>query len=89
MHSLFNPESVAVIGASDNPSKLGYHVMKSLVNGGFKGVLIPVNPKADKIFGLKACESISVSSTPIDLAIVVVPANRVANLSKINPLGIC
>jgi len=78
MNSLFNPKSVAVIGASDNPSKLGYHVMKSLVNGGFKGVLIPVNPKADKIFGLKACESISASSTPIDLAIVVVPANRVS-----------
>ncbi len=82
MHSLFNPESVAVIGASDNPSKLGYHVMKSLVNGGFKGVLIPVNPKADKIFGLKACESISVSSTPIDLVIVVVPASRVSTVFR-------
>ena len=82
MHSLFNPESVAVIGASDNPSKLGYHVMKSLVNGGFKGTLIPVNPKADKIFGFKAWESISASSTPVDLAIVVVPANRVSAVFK-------
>lgn len=77
MYSLFNPESVAVIGASDNPSKLGYHVMKSLVNGGFKGPLIPVNPKADEIFGFKAYPSVSASSTPIDLAIVVVPAGRV------------
>ena len=82
MHSLFNPESVAVIGASDNPSKLGYHVMKSLVNGGFEGTLIPVNPKADKIFGFKAWESISVSPTPVDLAIVVVPANRVPAVFK-------
>ena len=82
MKSLFNPESVAVIGASDNPSKLGYHVMKSLVNGGFKGTLIPVNPKADEIFGFKAWESISASSTPVDLAIVVVPANRVVTVFR-------
>jgi acyl-CoA synthetase (NDP forming) len=82
MHSLFNPRSVAVIGASDNPSKLGYHVMKSLVNGGFKGTLIPVNPKADEIFGFKAWESISASSTPVDLAIVVVPANRVVTVFR-------
>lgn len=78
MHPLFNPESVAVIGASDNPSKLGFHVMKSLVNGGFKGTIIPVNPGADKIFGFKASPSISASSLPIDLAIVVVPASRVS-----------
>ncbi len=78
MHSLFNPETVAVIGASDNPSKLGFHVMKSLVNGGFKGSIIPVNPGADEVFGFRAYPSVSVSSTPIDLAIVVVPAGRVS-----------
>ncbi|MBT3257533.1 MAG: hypothetical protein HN366_13915 [Deltaproteobacteria bacterium] len=78
MNSLFNPESVAVIGASDNPSKLGFHVMKSLVNGGFEGDLMPVNPGAEMIFGFKACASVSASSIPIDLAIVVVPANRVS-----------
>ena len=82
MHSLFNPESVAVIGASDNPSKLGFHVMKSLVNGGFKGDLIPVNPGAETIFGFRACASVSASSIPIDLAIVVVPANRVSSVFR-------
>jgi acyl-CoA synthetase (NDP forming) len=78
MNSLFNPKSVAVIGASDNPAKLGYHVMKSLVNGGFKGNLVPVNPGAEKIFGLKASPSVSASGIPIDLAIVVVPAKGVS-----------
>ena len=77
MHFLFNPQSVAVVGASDNPSKLGFHVMKSLVKGGFKGHITPVNPKADQVFGIKACASISKASNPIDLAIVVVPAKRV------------
>ena len=78
MNSLFNPQSVAVVGASDNVSKLGFHVMKSLVNGGFQRTLIPVNPGAEKIFGLKARPSVSASPIPIDLAIVVVPAKRVA-----------
>ncbi len=77
MHALFNPQSVAVIGASDNPSKLGFHVMKSLVNGGYKGILIPVNPGAEEIFGRKACASVSAAPCPIDLVIVVVPAKRV------------
>ncbi len=78
--SLFDPQSVAVIGASDNPSKLGFHVMKSLVNGGFKGTLIPVNPGAKEIFGLKAWPSVSAPAIPVDLAIVVVPAGRVATV---------
>jgi acyl-CoA synthetase (NDP forming) len=82
MHSLFNPKSVAVIGASDNPNKLGYHVMKSLVNGGFKGTIIPVNPGAEKIFGLEARPSVSACSTPIDLAIVVVPAKGVSSVFR-------
>jgi len=44
MKIVFNPESVAVIGASDNPAKLGFHVMKRLTEGGFSGRIIPVNP---------------------------------------------
>ncbi len=82
MNSLFNPKSVAVIGASDNPSKLGFHVMKSLVKGGYGGTVVPVNPGAEKIFGLKARPSVSASGIPIDLVIVVVPAKRVAAVFK-------
>ncbi|MCG6881970.1 MAG: CoA-binding protein [Deltaproteobacteria bacterium] len=82
MNSLFDPKSVAVIGASDNPSKLGFHVMKSLVKGGYEGTLIPVNPGAERIFGIKAVASVSVSQAQIDLAIVVVPASRVAGVFK-------
>ena len=78
LNSLFTPKSVAVIGASDNPAKLGFHVMKSLVNGGFRGTLVPVNPGADRIFGLKVCPSVSAAPCPVDLAIVVVPASRVS-----------
>ncbi len=74
---LFAPESVAVIGASDNTGKLGFHVMKSLTKGGFDGKIIPVNPGSPEIMGLKAFPSISDYDDHIDLAIVALPAKIV------------
>ena len=74
---MFNPKIVAVIGASDNPGKLGFHVMKSLINGGFTGKIIPLNPGSPEICGLKAYLSINDYAGKIDLAIVVVPAKLV------------
>lgn len=77
MQALFKPRSVAVVGASDNPSKLGFHVMKSLTQGGFEGAVIPVNPHADMIMGCKVYASLSAYQGEIDLVVVVVPAGRV------------
>ncbi len=82
MQSLFEPTSVAVIGASDNPAKLGFHVMKSLLKGGYKGGLFPVNPGAERVFGRRAFKSVSESPLPVDLAVVVVPAKRVADVMR-------
>jgi acyl-CoA synthetase (NDP forming) len=76
----FHPSAVAVIGASDNPAKLGFHVLKSLVQGGFKGKIIPINPGARQIMGLKAYPSILDYDGEIDLAIVVLPAKLVADI---------
>ena len=75
--ALFNAKSVAVIGASVNPGKLGFHVMKSLTQGGFKGNIIPVNPGAGKIMGLKAYPSVTDFEGQVDLAIVVLPSKIV------------
>ena len=77
---LFNPSSVAIIGASDNPAKLGFHVMKSLTEGGFEGRIIPINPGARKIMSLNAYPSILDYDGTIDLAIVVLPAKLVADI---------
>ncbi|MBW1781756.1 MAG: CoA-binding protein [Deltaproteobacteria bacterium] len=82
MKTLFDPKSVAVIGASDKPNKLGFHVMKSLTKGGFPGRIIPVNPGATHIMGLKAFPSIADYDGAIDLAIVVVPAKRVPTVFR-------
>lgn len=80
LDKLFNPESVAVIGASDNPGKLGFHVMKSLTNGGFPGKIIPVNPGCSKVFGIQTAPSISNHEGRVDLAVVVVPAGMVPRI---------
>lgn len=82
MTRMFNPASVAVVGASDNSGKLGYHVMKSLVRGGYGGRILPVNPTSREIFGIGAHPSISDVAGAIDLAVVVVPAGRVAGVLR-------
>ena len=82
LNALFSPKSVAVVGASDKPDKLGFHVMKSLTKGGFSGKIIPVNPKATVIRGIKTSPSVSDYSGTIDLAIVVVPAKGVPGVFR-------
>ena len=79
---LFDPATVAVIGASGNASKLGYHVMKSLVQGGFKGRIVPINPKKEVIFGLPPFPSLTAYPEKVDLAIVVVPAAKVPEVFR-------
>jgi acetyl-CoA synthetase (ADP-forming) len=78
LHRLFDPRSVAVIGASKNPGKLGYHVMKSLTEGGFGGGLFPINPNESELFGLQAYPSLLEIPQEVDLAVIVLPARAVA-----------
>ncbi|MEM3572024.1 MAG: CoA-binding protein, partial [Candidatus Bathyarchaeia archaeon] len=71
---IFNPSSVAIIGASRDPGKTGYIILENIIKAGFKGKIYPINPKADEILGLKAYPSIESIEEQIDLAIVIVPA---------------
>ena len=52
LEALFKPQSIAVVGASTNPTKLGYSVLDNLVKYGFSGDIYPINPKAPEILGL-------------------------------------
>jgi len=74
---LFSPKSIAVIGASTNPSKLGHVVLKNIITSGYPGKIYPVNPKADEILGYKVYKSISEIPDPVDLAVIVIPAKYV------------
>ncbi len=75
---IFKPKSVAVIGASTAPGKLGHDILANLKNGGFPGALYPINPKADEILGLPVYKAITDTPAPPDLAVVVIPARLVA-----------
>ncbi|MGQ9647765.1 MAG: acetate--CoA ligase family protein [Thermodesulfobacteriota bacterium] len=79
MEALFKPRAVAVIGASDNPGKLGSHVMRSLTEGGYPGKVFPVNPGKKEILGIKTYPSLLQIPESIDLSIIVLPAESVPN----------
>jgi len=70
---LFCPESVAVVGASNGFDKLGYHVMKSLVEGNYGGPIFPVNPKGGRIWGMESYPALSEVPEDVDLAVITVP----------------
>jgi acetyl coenzyme A synthetase (ADP forming)-like protein len=75
IETFFSPSSVAVIGASTNPVKLGYAVVKNLLDGGYSqhGKVYPINPSASEILGFKAYPTVLEVSDPIDLAVIVIP----------------
>lgn len=75
LEEFFHPKSVAVIGASTSPGKLGYAVLENLVEGGYVnvGTIYPINPKADQILDQKAYPSVLEVPGDIDLAVVVIP----------------
>ncbi len=74
LRDLFYPESLAVIGASDTPGKLGWNVFDNLLRHGFAGKLYPVNIKAKVVQGVPAVASVHDIEGPVDVAIILVPA---------------
>ncbi len=78
MKSIFKPRSIAVIGASAEAGKIGYAVVRNLLDGGYRGTIYPINPRAQEIQGLKAYPSIKEVPGPVDVAVFAVPARLVA-----------
>lgn len=71
---LFEPRSVAVVGASSKPGKIGYSVVRNIKQGGYRGKIFPVNPQGGEILGLKAYSSVRDIKDEIDVASIIVPA---------------
>ena len=71
---MFEPNSIAIIGASREPEKIGYQCLKNLINGGYEGRIYPINPNTEEILGLKSFTSLKDISDEIDLALIVIPA---------------
>ncbi|MPY71844.1 MAG: CoA-binding protein [Alphaproteobacteria bacterium] len=74
MKRIMNPRSIAVIGASAEDGKIGNSVMKNLINGGYKGEIYPIHPKADTILGRKVYKSVLDVKEVVDVAVFAIPA---------------
>ncbi len=74
LDALFRPQSIALIGASTDPKKIGGRPLANMLRGGFKGRLIPINPSARKVQGLLSYASLDDVPGPVDQAIIAVPA---------------
>jgi len=70
----YEPDSIAVIGASATPGKAGHTVMRNILANGYKGKVYPVNPRGGEIMGIPACSSIADLPDGVDLAVIVIPA---------------
>ena len=79
MNRIMKPKSVAVIGASAESGKIGNSVMKNLINGGYKGEIYPIHPKADEIMGKKVYKSVKDVPGDVDIAVFAIPASLVAS----------
>ena len=73
----FYPDSIAVVGASSDPGKAGFQVLKNLTSMGYTGKVYPVNPRADELLGLKCFKDIMEIPDKLDLLVITVPAKHV------------
>ena len=85
LEAFFQPRSIAVIGASSNPAKLGYAVVRNLVEGGYGqvGCIYPINLGGGEILGLPAYPSVMDVAGEIDLAVIVIPYPQVPEALRI------
>ena len=74
---LFEPRSIAIIGASASKDKIGHKILDNILASGYKGKIYPVNPQGGEILGVKVCRSIDEIDGEIDLAAIAIPAKYV------------
>jgi acetyltransferase len=79
---LLRPKSIAIVGASATPGKIGHTVVKNLIESGYEGGIYPINPTADEILGLKVYQSVLDIPEQVDAAAITVPAKFVLDVVK-------
>jgi len=82
LHKIFNPRSIAVIGASERQESVGYAVLNNLLTMGYQGNIFPVNAKRSTVLGVKSHQSVELIDKEIDLAVIATPAFTVPALVK-------
>ncbi|MCL7413212.1 MAG: CoA-binding protein [ANME-2 cluster archaeon] len=82
LRSIFEPDSIAVVGASASPGKWGNSILKNLLNDGFEGEVYPVNPRENEIMGRTCYPSVLDIPGPVDLAVIAVPSSLVFSVTE-------
>ncbi len=77
LDALFNPENIAVVGASNNPGKAGYVILQNLINMGYPGKIFPVNNKDEKILGLTTYRKLSEIPEKVELVVLITPSQLI------------
>jgi acetyltransferase len=81
LENFFNPQSVAIIGASNSPGKIGHAILKNVIDSGYPGKILPVNPKEKEILGLRAYPGIKEVPEKVEMAVISVPAAGVLKVA--------
>ncbi|MCF8030043.1 MAG: acetate--CoA ligase family protein [Desulfohalobiaceae bacterium] len=88
MKAFFHPSRIAVIGASANPDKIGYSVLSNLIEAGYEGAILPVNPKETQILGRPVVNEVADLPRGLDMAVLTIPRDPVLpTLRQLAELG--
>jgi len=82
LEKMFDPRSVAVVGASPTQGSIGHAVVKNLLEGGYEGKIVPVNPKHSDIEGLRCHKAVSETEDHLDMAVIATPIAGVPDLVR-------
>jgi len=82
LDAVLDPSSVAIIGASASPDKIGHKILRNILDAGFRGPIYPVNPRGGEILGLKAYPSVLDTPGDVDAVVVVVPSRFVPGVME-------
>ena len=80
LHKLFEPESIAIVGASEKPNSIGVTLVRNMLDTGYKGSLFFVNPKHETVFGGKSYPSVDAIPHRLDIAVICTRANSVPDI---------
>jgi acetyltransferase len=80
LHTLFEPNSIAIIGASETPNSIGVTLVRNMLDAGYKGKLFFVNPKHETVFGQKAYASVDTIPQRLDIAVICTRAETVPEI---------
>ena len=77
---IMNPQSIAVVGATDRPGSVGLSVFRNILNAGYRGILYPVNPRVKSVQSVKSYPRLADIPDEVDMAVIIVPAPIVSSI---------